>query len=246
MTKKLHLKTSDEGKELMLEAGVIRVMVRSTTEAGDITLTASAKGYAPASLTATTVACPQQNGFYVDANGKAFEADWASALPVFLERGATPATPSYKQTLKGVAVKSVEAGSTTSEVANMYDDNEKTQWQSDGLLDNAWVKVTLEKPAAIRQISIRLLDFRKNSYPLEVTTADGTVVWTGYTPKGLGNVYLDIEKPVKSATYKIRMIGPATVKEAFGSMTELAAKKNVSTQASKSNKLSIIEIEFNE
>ena len=233
-------------KELMLEAGVIRVMVRSTTEAGDITLTASAKGYAPASLTATTVACPQQDGFYVDANGKAFEADWASALPVFLERGATPATPSYKQTLKGVAVKSIEAGSATSEVANMYDDNEKTQWQSDGLLDNAWVKVTLEKPAAIRQISIRLLDFRKNSYPLEVTTADGTVVWTGYTPKGLGNVYLDIEKPVKSATYKIRMIGPATVKEAFGSMTELAAKKNVSTQASKSNKLSIIEIEFNE
>ena len=233
-------------KELMLEAGVIRVMVRSTTEAGDITLTASAKGYAPASLTATTVACPQKDGFYVDANGKAFEADWASALPVFLERGATPATPSYKQTLKGVAVKSIEAGSATSEVANMYDDNEKTQWQSDGLLDNAWVKVTLEKPAAIRQISIRLLDFRKNSYPLEVTTADGTVVWTGYTPKGLGNVYLDIEKPVKSATYKIRMIGPATVKEAFGSMTELAAKKNVSTQASKSNKLSIIEIEFNE
>ena len=233
-------------KELMLEAGVIRVMVRSTTEAGDITLTASAKGYAPASLTATTVACPQQDGFYVDANGKVIEADWASQLPMYLERGATPATPSYKQTLKGVAVKSIEAGSATSEVANMYDDNEKTQWQSDGLLDNAWVKVTLEKPAAIRQISIRLLDFRKNSYPLEITTADGTIVWTGYTPKGLGNVYLDIEKPVKSATYKIRMIGPATVKEAFGSMTELAAKKNVSTQASKSNKLSIIEIEFNE
>ena len=233
-------------KELMLEAGVIRVMVRSTTEAGDITLTASAKGYAPASLTATTVACPQKDGFYVDANGKVIEADWASQLPMYLERGATPATPSYKQTLKGVAVKSVEAGSATSEVANMYDDNEKTQWQSDGLLDNAWVKVTLEKPAAIRQISIRLLDFRKNSYPLEITTADGTIVWTGYTPKGLGNVYLDIEKPVKSATYKIRMIGPATVKEAFGSMTELAAKKNVSTQASKSNKLSIIEIEFNE
>ena len=233
-------------KDLMLEAGVIRVLVRSTTQAGDITLTASAKGYAPASLTATTVACPEKNGFYVDANGKAFEADWASALPVFLERGATPATPSYKQTLKGVAVKSVEAGSATSEVANMYDDNEKTQWQSDGLLDNAWVKVTLEKPTAIRQISIRLLDFRKNSYPLEIITGDGTIVWTGYTPKGLGNVYLDIEKPVKSATYKIRMIGPATVKEAFGSMTELAAKKNVSTQASKSNKLSIIEIEFNE
>ena len=33
---------------------------------------------------------------------------------------------------------------------------------------------------------------------------------------------------------------------AFGSMTELAAKKNVSTKASKSNTLSIIEASFNE
>jgi hypothetical protein len=30
---------------------------------------------------------------------------------------------------------------------------------------------------------------------------------------------------------KTRMIGSATVKEAFGSMTELAAKKNVSAKA---------------
>jgi hypothetical protein len=128
----------------------------------------------------------------------------------------------------------------------MYDDNEKSQWASDGHLENAWATFTLERPAAIKQISIRPLDFRKNSYPLEVTTADGTVVWTGYTPKGLGNVCLNIEKPVKSDVYKIRMLGPATVKEAFGDMTELAAKKNVSTKASKSNKLSIFEIEFNE
>lgn len=42
------------------------------------------------------------------------------------------------------------------------------------------------------------------------------------------------------------MLGPATVKEAFGSITELAAKTNVSTKYSKSNRLSIIEIEFNE
>lgn len=128
----------------------------------------------------------------------------------------------------------------------VYVDNEKSQWQSDGLLENAWVTFQLERPATIKQISVRLLDFRKNSYPLEITTADGTVIWTEYTPKGLGNVCLNIEKPVKSATYKIRMLGPATVKEAFGSMTELAAKKNVSTKAAKSNKFSIIEIEFNE
>lgn len=41
------------------------------------------------------------------------------------------------------------------------------------------------------------------------------------------------------------MIGSATVKEAFGSMTELAAKKNVSAKAGKSNTLSIIEMMWN-
>ena len=233
-------------KELMLEAGVIRVMVRSTTTAGNITLTAESSGYKTASLTATTTAVPVKDGFYVDAQGKAIEAAWQEELPADLSRGETPLTASYKQALKGVAIKSVEAGSAAADVANMYDDNEKSQWQSDGHLENAWVTFQLERPATIKQISVRLLDFRKNSYPLEVTTADGTVIWTGYTPKGLGNVCLNIDKPVKSATYKIRMLGPATVKEAFGSMTELAAKKNVSTKAAKSNKLSIIEIEFNE
>ena len=233
-------------KLLPVEAGVCRVMIRSTVEAGNIQLTATAKGFKPATLSIATTATPTKDGFYVDANGKAIEAAWQKELPVELSRGETPLTASYKQALKGVAIKSVEAGSSQNDVANMYDDNEKSQWASDGHLENAWATFTLERPAVIKQISIRPLDFRKNSYPLEVTTADGTVVWTGYTPKGLGNVCLNIEKPVKSATYKIRMLGPATVKEAFGDMTELAAKKNVSTKASKSNKLSIFEIEFNE
>jgi len=233
-------------KELMLEAGVIRVMVRSTTEAGDVTLTATAKGYKPASLTATTSAVPVKDGFYVDAQGKAIEAAWQNELPCDLSRGETPATPAYKVVFRGVAVKAVEVGSKKEHAAEMYDDDEKSVWKSDGRLENAWATFHLERAAAIKQVSLRLLDFRKTSYPLEITTADGTVVWTGYTPKGLGNVYLTIDKPVKSDTYKIRMLGPATVKEAFGSMTELAAKKNVSTKAGKSTTLSIIEVEFNE
>ena len=233
-------------KELMLEAGVIRVMVRSTTEAGDVTLTATAKGYKPASLTATTSAVPVKDGFYVDAQGKAIEAAWQNELPCDLSRGETPATPAYKAAFRGVAVKAVEVGSKKEHAAEMYDDDEKSVWKSDGRLENAWATFHLERAAAIKQVSLRLLDFRKTSYPLEITTADGTVVWTGYTPKGLGNVYLTIDNPVKSDTYKIRMLGPATVKEAFGSMTELAAKKNVSTKAGKSTTLSIIEVEFNE
>jgi hypothetical protein len=233
-------------KQLAVEAGVCRVMVRSTTEAGNIEITAQAQGFKPASLSIATKAVPTKDGFYVDANGKAIEAAWQKELPADLSRGETPASPSYRQQYRGVAIKSVEAGSRADDVAKMYDDNELTRWNSDGHLEKAWVTFTLDRPVAVGMISLRMDGFRKTSYPIEITTADGTVVWTGYTPKGLGNCYLTIDKPVKSDTYKIRMLGPATVKEAFGDMTELAAKQNVSTKASKSNRLSIIEIEFNE
>lgn len=238
-------------KELLLEAGVIRVMVRSTVKAGDITLTATAKGYKPAKLTATTVKCPQQDGFFVDAAGKAIEADWASALPNYLERGETPATSSYTQHYATVAVKNVEVPVHQDMAQNMFDDNENNDktngslWRSDGKLENAWVKVTLVKPAPIQRIALRMDGFRRTSYPLQVYAA-GQLVWEGYTDKTLGDCYINIAEPVTTDQYEIRMIGPATVKEAFGSMTELAAKKNVSTKPSKSNTLSIIEMEFNE
>lgn len=238
-------------KELMLEAGVIRVMVRSTLSAGDITLTAKAKGYKAASLSATTVACPVKDGFYVDANGKAIEADWAKQLPPYLQRGETPATPSFTQHYTTIDIKSVEVPVNQDQAAMMYDDNENSAktggslWKSDGKLENAWVKVTLAKPAAVKRIALRMEGFRSTSYPLQVF-ADGKLIWEGYTDKTLGDCYLDIANPVKTAKYEIHMVGPATVKEAFGSMTELAAKKNVSTKASKSNTLSIIEMSFNE
>ena len=236
-------------KELMLEAGVIRVLVRSTPEAGNITLTATAKGYKPTTLTATTVACPQKDGFYVDAAGKAIEADRASALPSCLDRGETPATPSYTQHFAAVGVKHVEVPVNQEMAKNMLDDNESMEkgnaslWKSDGKLENAWVKVTLDRSAPVKRIALRLDGFRRTSYPLQVY-ADGQLVWEGYTDKCLGDCYIDIAEPVNTDRYEIRMIGPATVKEAFGSMTELAAKKNVSTTPSKSNTLSIIEMEF--
>ena len=231
-------------KELPVEAGVCRVMVRSTTEAGNVQITANAKGFKTATLSTATTAVPTKNGFYVDAAGKVIEAAWQNELPVDLSRGETPATPAFKSNSKDIAIKRVEAGSNPDNVMNICDDNESTKWNSDGHLDKAWIVCHLERPSAISQVVLRMDQFRKTSYPIEITTADGTVVWSGYTDKSLGYCYANIEKPVKSDSYKIRMLGPATVKEAFGDMTELAAKQNVSTKASKSNRLSIIEIEF--
>ncbi|MBQ7512312.1 MAG: DUF4982 domain-containing protein [Prevotella sp.] len=233
-------------KELGVEAGICRVILRSTTKAGNVTLTAQAKGFKAAKLTTNTVAAPTKDGFYVDNSGKVIAADWAKQLPLYTQRGETPQSPSFRQHLQTVAIKDITSPSDTTGIWTVCDDNEASKWQSDGLLQNSQVTFRLERAAAISQIALRVEGFRKTSYPLEITTADGTVIWSGYTDKSLGYAYCQIDKPVKSDTYTIRMIGPATVKEAFGDMTELAAKKNVSKKASKSNKLGLIEVEFKE
>lgn len=235
--------------ELMLEAGVIRVMVRSTTKAGSITLTATpaddSSSLQPASLSVNTVSCPVKDGFYVDGKGNMIEADHAKNLPLYLERGATPATASYTQKYNTVGIESIDVAVNSGQVWNMTDDNEATGWTSGQTLDSSWVKVTLEKESAISQVVMRLKNFRSTSYPLQIFAGD-TLIWEGYTPKSLGDCYLPIASPVKAREYTIRMVGPATVKEAFGSMTELAAKNKVSTKESKSNILSITEMSFNE
>ena len=247
--------------ELMLEGGVMRVMIRSMRLPGQIKLFATPttcdgekSHLRSASLSIQSEMCPVHNGFYVDKKGNPLEFDLAARQPSYLERGETPSTPSYQQHYTYVPVKSVEVPVNSDLVPYLTDDNEasdtkqypfSSKWNSDGLLENAWLKVTLEHPAAIRQISLRLEGFRSTSYPLQVY-ANGQLVWEGYTPKTLGDCYLDIENPVTTDKYEIRMIGPATVKEAFASMTELAAKKKVSTQASKSNTLAIYEMEFKE
>ena len=240
--------------QLMLEGGVIRVLVRSTTTPGEVMLKASAAGYDDVALTATTVAAPVKDGFYVDNGMNPVEADWSKMLPSYLKRGETPATPSFTQHLVTVPIKHIEAPVNQEDVVKMYDDNEATdtkmygeasKWSSDGMLENAWFVVTLWRPAAIKQIALRMNDFRSSSYPLQVY-ANGTLIWQGYTNKALGCSYLNIDNPVVSDKYEIRMIGPMERKEAFANMTELAAKKNVSTKASTSNRLSIIEMQFME
>ena len=230
---------------LDLEAGVCRVMIRSTLQSGVVKLSASATGLPAASLSTTSVACPVSNGFYTDSDGNAIQADWAALLPCNLQRGETPVSPSFSIKFRGVEVSSIDVPCDSDAAFLMVDDDDMTKWESDGLLQNAWATFHLERKASIRQIVLRLADFRKASYPLEVV-AGGRVVFSGYTPKSLGFVYLDLQEAVESDSFTIRMIGPATLKEAFADMTELAAKRKVSTKASKSEKLSILNIEFNE
>ena len=113
-------------KQLGVEAGICRVMVRSTCKAGNITLTASAKGFKSAQLTTSTTAAAVKDGFFVDASGNPGEADWAKQLPLYTQRGETPQSPSYRDHLKTVAIKDITSPSDTKDIFNVCDDNEAT------------------------------------------------------------------------------------------------------------------------
>lgn len=234
--------------ELMLEAGVIRVMVRANDKEGRFSLVASPLGESKlgkAVLNGKSVHYATKGGFYVDDAGNMIEADWAKVLPSHLKRGETPVEKSYVQKYNTVEIDSIEVACNNDKAQLMADDNEGSEWSSDGFLQNSWVKVVLERDAEISRIVLRLKNFRSTSYPLQVF-ADDVLVWEGYTPKTLGDCYIDIPESMKASHYTIKMIGPATVKDAFGTMPELAAKQRLNVTESKSNVLSIIEMSFDE
>ena len=56
-----------------------------------------------------------------------------------LDKGATPSTPSYKDTKKGIQILSAKAGFNHEEAENSFDDNELSEWKNDGKLSTAWI-----------------------------------------------------------------------------------------------------------
>jgi beta-galactosidase len=231
-------------KTLPVECGVNRVMIRSCVNAGKITIKAAAQGFSETSLSIKSESVPVNNGFYADASGKAIEADWGSMMPCILNRGETPSTSSYTQKKNTIAIKYAEAASDTANVKASYDDNESTHWSSDGMLENAYIRYHLARKAKINEMVIKVLGFRDSSYPIEVYSGR-KLVFKGFTHKGLGYCHIPL-KLTFNDTFTIKMVGPASVKDAFADMVELADKSNKQLKSSNSNKLQIIEVEFNE
>lgn len=201
---------------LPVEAGVGRVIVRSTTTPGTISLTATAPGLPDASVSWVTTPVPG----LINADLSTYAPDMM--LPLRLQRGPTPLSPSYTDRFATIDIASATAGANADQASLSHDDNELSEWRNDGRLSTAWITYTLAHPAAIDQISLKLTGWRQRSYPIEVL-ADTTVVWRGNTPKSLGYVELSIEHPVVAGRYTIRQIGAAEDREAFGQITELVA-----------------------
>ncbi len=116
-------------KTLPVENGVNRVLIRSTTKAGKITLKATADGLRSAEISLNSLPFKSENGLSSTIFG--------GSLPVNLSRGATPLGESFKVTRKTIDVAKITAGSNQDKTSQTIDDNELTEWLSDGQIENA-------------------------------------------------------------------------------------------------------------
>lgn len=225
-----------------VEAGVGRVMLRSLPQAGEVTLEAVAEGFAPQQISFTTIPVETDNGLS--------EFNPADRLKSRLDRGETPLTQSYIDTKVDVKVDSVFVPVNQEMAYNTCDDNELSEWRNDGRLSNGWITFKLERRALIDDICIKLTGWRQRSYPLEIFAGD-KLVWAGNTDRSLGYVHLNIEHPVMSDTYTIRLKGAAKDSDAFGQIIEVVEPKAGELDLFKAeggdktnNELRIVEIEF--
>ena len=223
---------------LPVECGVNRVLVRSTTNAGEIHLSAYAEGLKPA---------------YIEVKSNAVVAeDYLPQLSLKgrLDRGETPLSPSYSEMRKEVRIVSAKAGFDEAHAVNSWDDNELSEWKNDGRLSTGWITYRLEKKAVVDDICLKLTGWRLRSYPLEIY-AGKQLIWSGETDRSLGYVHLRPTKSVKTNEITIRLKGAGKDKDAFGGIVEVAqpaageldlfkAKNGGDTKS----ELRIVEIEF--
>jgi beta-galactosidase len=227
-------------KNFPVEGGVNRFLIRSTTQPGTITITAKSEGLKEAKLSLTTKSFAVENGL-------------AKALPSAgllsrLDRGPTPSTPSYTITRTPVTIVSAIAGAHADSSFASYDDNETTEWVNDGKLSTAWIEYSLERPAVVNEIVVKLNNFRSRAYPLLITV-DGKEAFNGSTQPTLG--YYTIKCSPQTGT-KVRIqLKDASLARGNDNMgLEVSGKKLddgvTRNDANAKGTLSILEVEMYE
>ena len=192
-----------------VECGVNRVLVRTTTNAGEIRLLARAEGLPKAELKVKSSKSKVHSNLpHLTLKGR-------------LGRGETPSTPSYAETARGVKIVSAKAGYDSEHAMRSYDDNELSEWKNDGRLSTAWITYKFEKKTVVNDICLKLTGWRLRSYPLEIY-AGRTLIWSGETERSLGYIHLTPTQHVKTNEITIRLKGTGKDEDAFGGVTELA------------------------
>lgn len=229
-------------KTLPVEGGVNRVMIRSTTKAGVISLKASSGNLAPSEIQLRSNTPLSINALPSSIGVSTFFP--SDGLPPYLGRGPTPLGESYKMLRRSLEVVSVMAGSDSEKAKNTYDDNELSDWSSDGKKENAWIRYDLARPETIDAVSLKMIGWRTLQYPLKITV-DDKVVFTGTTARSLGYVTLNFP-PVTGKSIKIELAGDAANRDALGNIIEITGTADPNSQANRggATKLGIVEAEF--
>lgn len=226
-------------KTLPVECGVNRVLIRSTTESGEIEVKASAKGLKSDSVQFETIPVKVVKGLSTELV--------AEGLPSNLEEGATPLTPSFVPTRRTLPIITSSAGVNQEQAILSYDDNEMSEWTNDGKLSTGWITYELEKENRIDEISLKMTNWRRVSYPVDILV-DGKKVWSGETKRSLGYILIPIE-PVVGKKVTIQLTGAGIEEDAFQNVIELSGKKELDgyrmpKDANTKGQLRIIEAEI--
>jgi beta-galactosidase len=223
-------------KDLPVECGVNRILIRSTTAAGKIILKATADGLKEAGITLTSLPVIVKQGLTTMLPG--------AALPSNLDRGPTPLKPSFTRKREALTIVKVNAGAHADSAFESYDDNELTEWNNGGKLGDAWIEYELEKESTLREVTMKLNNFRSRSYPIRITV-DGKEVFRGNTERTLG-YFTAVCTPHKGRKVKIELLGNSNIQDNYG--VEVSGKKLddgvARNDANAKGTLSIIEVEL--
>lgn len=226
-------------RNLPVEGGVNRVLLRAGTRAGTVRVTASAEGLKGAAVTIPVV-LPR-------APKDGLSSDFPEQYqPGLLTRGPTPAGPSFRVTRSTYLPTAVVAGSNQAEAQRTIDDNELSRWSSDGKPDAAWIEYRFDKPATLSEVELKLVGWRTRAYPLRILL-DGKTVWEGTSEKSLGYIGIAFA-PATGRALRIVQTGPSADRDAFGNIVELATARQAgdtgANEVQPGWRLGIVEADF--
>ncbi len=223
-------------KSLPVECGINRVMVRATLNSGKLVLNAAAQR-----LQSARVEIPSRA--FVSSNGLSLEMP-DDGLTANLTRGATPPPLSLTMSRRALQIVNAAAGANAGAAALSFDDNEVTNWSNDGQLNSAWINYTLDHPAAVNEVTLKLASWRTTSYPLRISV-DGKVVFQGNTAPSLGYVTITFP-PATGRELKLEMMGPPRTVDSLGNIVGVLGNKDVDDKANPKGTLTVVEIEVYE
>lgn len=201
----LNGKTQSDNKQmgaqnLALEAGVGRILLRSTRQAGSVTVIASSGDLILDSLNFRSKHVDVTRGLSTYLPGQ--------NQPASLVRGETPITTSYSVSRIPVSVFGVLAGSNEEQAFFSMDDSESSEWKSNGPVSKAWITFSLNRQASLSEICLKLGDYNSRSYDFRILNEDNVVLWEGKTSISNGYVTLPLARDIVSRTIRVEAVSP--------------------------------------